>query len=200
MLFVNSGEDVLSDKVETDLIAFKDSVNNSAGSLTDLSQVMDDKVAGVVENSSLNNDIGVGESKNDNLDGFVDNSTYDADRVEAENIDIVPQVTVKAGSNDIVNEVVSEVVSDGTVSEVADIEENIDVDDVGTVSEVGFPQVKGEVGSNDIVNEVVAEVVSDGSVSEAASLEEKMDVDAEETESEEGVSTHSDSMDADEVV
>ena len=56
ILFDNSGEDVLTDKVETDRIPFKDYVNNSAGSLTDLSQRMDDKVAGVVENSSLNND------------------------------------------------------------------------------------------------------------------------------------------------
>ena len=152
---------------------------------------MDDKVAGVVENSSLNNYIGVGESKNDNVDGFVDNSIY-----EAENIDIVPQVTVEVGPNDIVNEIASEVVSDGTVSEVADIEENNDVHDVGTESEEGVPQVKGEFESIDIVNEVV----SDGSVSDAALLDEKMDVDAEASEPEEGVSTHSDSVDADEVV
>ncbi|GJS24253.1 replication factor A protein 1 [Tanacetum coccineum] len=131
------GEDVPCHKDKSHCIPIKDSVNNSAGSLTDLSEVTDDQGAAVVDKLVLNENIDVVASKNDSIDGVVDNSVIDADNAKAEYIDIVSEGKDEVGSNDILNEVADEVVSDDIVSEAAANVEDMDVDDVGYESEIG---------------------------------------------------------------
>ncbi|GJZ40477.1 ATP-dependent DNA helicase PIF1-like protein [Tanacetum coccineum] len=106
------GEDVPCHKDKSHYIPIKDSINNSAGSLTDLSEVTDDQGAAVVNKLVLNENIDVVASKNDSIDGVVDNSVIDADNAKAEYIDIVSEGKDEVGSNDILNEVADEVMSD----------------------------------------------------------------------------------------
>ncbi|GJR30676.1 hypothetical protein Tco_1106908 [Tanacetum coccineum] len=165
---IQHGEEVPCHKDKSDCIPIKESVNNSAGSLTDLSEVTDDQGGAVVDTSVLNENIYVVASKNDSIDGVVDKSVIDVDNAEAENIDIVSEGKDEVGSNDILNEVADEVVSDDKVYEAAANDEYMDVD----------------------------EVVSDDKVFEAAANDEDIDV-ADVGESEIAVSAHSYS-DADE--
>ncbi|GJY22281.1 replication factor A protein 1 [Tanacetum coccineum] len=102
-----------------------------------LSEVTDDQVAVVVDKSVLNENIDVVASKNDSINGVVDNSVIHADNAEAENIDIVSEGKDEVGSNDILNEVADEVVSDDIVFEAAANVADMDVDDVGHESEIG---------------------------------------------------------------
>ncbi|GJU69012.1 nucleic acid-binding, OB-fold protein [Tanacetum coccineum] len=163
------GEEVRCHKDKSDCIPIKDSVNNSAGSLTDLSEVTDDQGGVVVDKSVLNEHIYVLASKNDSIDGVVDKSVIDVDNPEVENIDIVSEGKDEVRSNDILNEVADEVVSDDKVFEAAAIDEYMDVD----------------------------EVVSNDKVSEAAANDEDIDVADVGHKSEIVVSAHSYS-DADE--
>ncbi|GKG26253.1 hypothetical protein Tco_0399399, partial [Tanacetum coccineum] len=82
--------------------------------------------------------IDVVASKNDSIDGVVDNSVIDADNAKAEYIDIVSEGKDEVGSNDILNEVADEVMSDDLLSEAAANVEDMDVDDVGYESEIGI--------------------------------------------------------------
>ncbi|GKF82173.1 hypothetical protein Tco_0243829 [Tanacetum coccineum] len=112
---IQHDEEVPCDKDKSDCIPIKESVNNSAGSLIDLSEVTDDQGGAVIDTSVLNEIIYVVASKNDSLDGVVDKSVIDVDNAEAENIDIISEGKDEVGSNDILNEVVDEVVSDDKV-------------------------------------------------------------------------------------
>ncbi|GKB90763.1 hypothetical protein Tco_0963035 [Tanacetum coccineum] len=146
---IQHGEEVPCHKDKSDCIPIKDSINNSAGSLTDLSEVTDDQGGAVVDKSVLNENIYVVSCKNDSIDGVVDKSVIDADNPEAENINIVSEGKDEVGSNDILNEVADEVVSYDKVFEAAANDEDMDVD----------------------------EVVSDDKVFEAAANDEDIDVD-----------------------
>ncbi|GKE49400.1 hypothetical protein Tco_1480658 [Tanacetum coccineum] len=117
---IQHGEEVPCHKDKSDCIPIKDSVNNSAGSLTDLSEVTDDQGGAVVDKSVLNENIYVVASKND----------IDVDNAQAENIDIVSEGKDEVGSNDILNEVADEVVSDDKVYEATANDEYMDVDEV----------------------------------------------------------------------
>ncbi|GKC74082.1 replication protein A 70 kDa DNA-binding subunit B, partial [Tanacetum coccineum] len=161
---IQHGEEVPYHKDKSDCIPIKDSVNNFAGSLTDLSEVTDDQGGAIVDKSVLNENIYVVASKNDSIDGVVDKSIIDAYNAEAKNIDIVFEGKDEVGSSDILNEVADEVVSDDKVSEAAANDEDMDVD----------------------------EVVSNDKVSEAAANDEDIDVDDVGHESKISVSAHSD--------
>ncbi|GJW74958.1 replication factor A protein 1 [Tanacetum coccineum] len=126
----NDSEEVPCHKDKSDCILIKDFVNNSAGSLTDLSEVTDDQGGVVVVKSVLNENIYVVASKNDSIDGVVDKSIIDVDNAQAKNIDIVSEGKDEVGSNDILNEVADEVVSDDKVYEAAANDEYMDVDEV----------------------------------------------------------------------
>ncbi|GJT16426.1 replication protein A 70 kDa DNA-binding subunit B [Tanacetum coccineum] len=108
---IQHGEEVPCHKDKSDCIPIKDSINNSAGSLTDLSEVTDDQGGAVVDKSVLNENIYVVSCKNDSIDGVVDKSVIDADNPEAENINIVSEANDKdmdvdeGCSDDIVSEV-----------------------------------------------------------------------------------------------
>ncbi|GKG29581.1 hypothetical protein Tco_0419479, partial [Tanacetum coccineum] len=76
---IQHGEEVPCDKDKSDCIPIKESVNNSAGSLIDLSEVTDDQGGAVIDTSVLNEIIYVVASKNDSIDGVVDKSVIDVD-------------------------------------------------------------------------------------------------------------------------
>nr|GEY26412.1 hypothetical protein [Tanacetum cinerariifolium] len=119
---IQHGEEAPCHKDKSDCIPIKDSVNNSAGSLTNLSEVTDDQGGPVVDKSDLNENIYVVASKDE------------------------------VGSNDILNEVAYEVVSDDKVSEAATNDEDMDVDKVVSNDKVSNAAANDEVMDVDDVD------------------------------------------------